>query len=338
MEKLQLGSQVNHLTILSMERHYVNERRYDVLCECKCGSKKLIPFNSLRAKRIRDCGCGTYMLDKYIGLMSGKLTVIKTRRERISGRVNIVCDCKCDCGNSYTTTASKITGNYVTHCGCENTWESHYIGKVFNGIEVLSVVDDKKHIVLCKCKCGNLFECKSSMLTRENYIIGCNKCPEFTGRKTTKYILKHKTVYNKPPEASLRSIYYFMKQRCYNECSKDYRMYGGRGISICNEWLQDVNKFIEWSIENGYKQGLTIDRINTYGNYEPTNCRWTTVQEQNYNKRNNVFYEYKGALLTLGQIAKLENFNVNTLRTRVRAGLDIYTAINKPIQKKVVKK
>jgi len=76
-----------------------------------------------------------------------------------------------------------------------------------------------------------------------------------------------------------------MKQRCRNpNHKKDYYLYGGRGISVCLEWTKS-NEFIKWAIENGYKEGLTLDRINPDGNYEPSNCKWSTWKEQANNRR-----------------------------------------------------
>ena len=75
-----------------------------------------------------------------------------------------------------------------------------------------------------------------------------------------------------------------MKYRCYNEKSTKYKYYGEKGITICDEWLNDFKSFEQWAISNGYKKGLSIDRINPNGNYEPNNCRWATIIEQNKNR------------------------------------------------------
>ena len=78
-----------------------------------------------------------------------------------------------------------------------------------------------------------------------------------------------------------------MKCRCFNKKNPAYNHYGGRGITVCDEWKQDFMNFYNWSIENGYTDELTIDRINNNGNYEPSNCRWTDMTQQIVNQRMN---------------------------------------------------
>lgn len=80
-------------------------------------------------------------------------------------------------------------------------------------------------------------------------------------------------------------IWQSMKSRCYYKNNKCYSCYGGRGISICSEWISDFNTFANWALTHGYKDNLSIDRIDVNGNYEPGNCRWVTMAEQQKNKR-----------------------------------------------------
>ena len=101
--------------------------------------------------------------------------------------------------------------------------------------------------------------------------------------------------YPKKEYKRLYEIYHGIKKRCYNKNCDRYKDYGGRGISMCDEWLNNgVDSFIDWAFANGYADNLTIDRIDNDGNYEPTNCRWVTNKENCLNKRETLYVEYKG--------------------------------------------
>lgn len=97
----------------------------------------------------------------------------------------------------------------------------------------------------------------------------------------------------------LQNVYYHMICRCYKPAEHGYKYYGGRGIKVCEEWKKDCDNFFSWAKSTGYKEGLTLDRINVNGNYEPANCRWVTTLEQSYNKRNTRYITYKGETKTL---------------------------------------
>lgn len=119
-----------------------------------------------------------------------------------------------------------------------------------------------------------------------------------------------------------------MKSRCYNGNNKNYIQYGGRGIIVCEQWEHDYQKFRAWAVENGYKENLTLDRVNFNGNYEPTNCRWVSIKSQQHNKRNNRFIEFKGEIKTLSEWCEKLNLNKSSISSRInRDGVEPLIAL-----------
>lgn len=119
-------------------------------------------------------------------------------------------------------------------------------------------------------------------------------------------------------QQKMYNTYYNMKQRCYNPKSNRYKIYGGRGIKICDEWLNNKDKFFNWCISSGIKKELSIDRIDVNGDYCPENCRWATNKEQLNNIRGNVKLEYKGKEYTIAQLSELLNINYQTIHKRLK--------------------
>ena len=115
-----------------------------------------------------------------------------------------------------------------------------------------------------------------------------------------------------------------MIARCGYPKHPYYKDYGGRGISVCEEW-RDYEKFRAWAIKNGYSDNLTIDRIDNNGNYEPSNCRFITIKEQMLNKRNNHWVVYGGERLTVSQLSEKYSVPESTVRWRLEHLRDILT-------------
>lgn len=90
---------------------------------------------------------------------------------------------------------------------------------------------------------------------------------------------------HKMSNSKIYDVWASMKQRCYNKKNEKYKYYGERGITVCDEWKNDFKSFYDWAFENGYQEGLTIDRIDNYNGYFPNNCRWTNYYTQQSNKR-----------------------------------------------------
>ena len=118
----------------------------------------------------------------------------------------------------------------------------------------------------------------------------------------------------------LYGIWCSMKSRCENKNREKYKDYGARGINVCDEW-QDAEKFCKWSLENGYKEGLQIDRIDVNGNYEPSNCRWVTLQVQQKNRRDNIFYKFRDKIYTETDWKKILRVSKTSLTKMVEIGM-----------------
>lgn len=128
-------------------------------------------------------------------------------------------------------------------------------------------------------------------------------------------IMKGRTFYNKPWYNSYRC----MMSRCYREKDASYKSYGGRGIKVCKEW-HDIREFEKWVDENPYFSGATLDRIDTNGDYEPKNCRWVTMFEQDKNRRNSILVEYNGTMLNITELALSTGISRSTLNNRYWRG------------------
>ena len=128
----------------------------------------------------------------------------------------------------------------------------------------------------------------------------------------------------------LYKIYVGMKQRCTNPNYPRSKDYMGRGITICEEWMDIYQLFKKWALANGYTDELSIDRIDNDGNYEPTNCRWVDATTQANNKRNVPKYEYNGEKLSVSQWAKKIGKPRATISNRLRRGWDIERALTEP--------
>ena len=184
----------------------------------------------------------------------------------------------------------------------------------------------KKAVWLCKCECGKYIEVPSDNLAIGN-TKSCGCLHSDMSKEKIKKIIENQTKYKKPHQKHIITVFNQIKTRCYNENCKAYKNYGGRGIKVCDKWLDNPNSFYEWSINNGYKKGLSIDRIDVNGNYDPNNCRWATYMEQGNNKRNNIIVEYAGKIFTLAELCRTYNLSYNTTRKKLRKGKSIVEII-----------
>lgn len=175
--------------------------------------------------------------------------------------------------------------------------KDNLIGQKFGRLTVIEKVGYKRSnsgyediVWKCICDCGNLTQTITPYLKK-----GVTKSCGCLKRETLElHNFKHGLTNTK-----LFGIWEGIKERCYRNKCASFVNYGGRGIKMCSEWINDFKVFYDWSVSNGYQEGLTIERINVNGNYEPSNCTWIPRSEQSKNRRSNHYILYNGTTNTI---------------------------------------
>lgn len=182
--------------------------------------------------------------------------------------------------------------------------------------------DERTRNVLwkCLCDCGNITTVLSTSLIKSTKSCGCLQ--KETARKQAISRTKHGLAHRGVKMPSIYKCWAHMKSRCSNENDKSYPDYGGRGINFCEEWTE-FTSFHEWALNHGYRKGLTIERINVNGNYEPTNCKWIPKSEQNANKRTSHYITINGETKIVAEWAKIHNINSSTVFSRINSNWPI---------------
>lgn len=174
---------------------------------------------------------------------------------------------------------------------------------------------------VCNCKCGN-----QKVVVSYELISGKTQSCRCLQREVFRAI----TSTHGMSSSSTYKIWRDMNDRCSNEKRQDYSRYGGRGIEVCERWQNSFESFLEDMGER--PEGLTLDRIDVNGNYEPSNCRWATQKEQQRNKRNSRFLTYKGETLTLAEWSERTGIGVGTLWRRLELGWSVEAALTVAIR------
>ena len=216
------------------------------------------------------------------GRRFGRLTVLRYAG-RTNNRVSIWL-CACDCGNQSLVIGAKLQIGTTRSCGClraENSRQSDIAGQSFGRLTAINRVANNRHGQArwrCQCVCGNRLDVVGSSL-RNGHTTSCG-C--FRHEKRVDMKRTHGEF-----ATPLYRVWMGIKARCRNPNSRTYPDYGGRGITVCEEWIDDYVAFRDWSLAKGYAPGLQIQRIDNDGNYEPDNCMWADGPSQMRRTRGN---------------------------------------------------
>lgn len=264
------------------------------------------------------------------GQKFGKLTVVE-RAENTKDK-KVQWKCICDCGSEIIVIGTTLRKNSEL-LSCKSCRYKAYsekytkpmISKRFGRLVVLERIEEKQGKTwkyLCKCDCGNeIIVLGDSLRSGGTKSCGCYHNELLAKRSTT----------HGDSKTRLYRIWRAIKKRCYSENYAQYNDYGGRGISMCESWKDSFESFKEWSLENGYSDDLSIDRVDVNRNYEPLNCRWLTIKEQQNNKRNNHLLTYNGKTQTMRQWADELGLGYFTLAARLnRYGWTVEEALSTP--------
>ncbi len=229
--------------------------------------------------------------------------------------------CKCDCGRSVSTATINLKRGLTQSCGCLHKEQmsqrllNDLTNKKFGKLTVLERAESRNGETFwkCRCECGNIKEVNASKLKNGH----TRSCGCIIGSSQKKYAKTHGK-----SKTRIYRIYKKMKRRCYIKTEAYYFNYGGRGITVCDEWLGDkgFENFYNWAMNNGYTEKLSIDRIDNDMGYNPSNCRWATEKEQANNRRTNSYLTHNGETKTIAEWSDLTGISTGVLYYRKKHG------------------
>lgn len=336
------------------------QRGKDVTLRCtKCGKeihRMMIKGRNKWSELIKSCPCEKEAKRKadFEKIEKNKKDQIEKFKERIgrtfgdyeidsidivSGNPVYVMRCRI-CGAEKVVYARNFENIKNFHCTKHYTpkikYDESYIGRKKNFLTVVGItrLPNNHRAFICECDCGNVTTIEPTMW--ENEIVkscGCKRGELLSIRSST----------HGHSGDRLYRVWSSMKSRCYNSQNSNYPNYGGRGISVCEEWIDDFGNFYKWAIDAGYDYDAefgvcTLDRIDVDGNYSPENCRWVDIITQANNKRpkeewkrKGKRYEFNGETYTLSELCNIFNTSVPALMYRMKKlGMTLEEALKTP--------
>ena len=245
---------------------------------------------------------------------------------------------KCDrCGSVVSTPIYRLKTTkgmcQLDGCGIPKKYDDSYIGQKKNYLTVIGItrLQNKHRAFACLCDCGEITLIEPTMWDK-GIVKSC-------GCKHNELLSEALKKENPIVKERLYNVYSGMKQRCYNPNDDNYHNYGGRGILICDEWLESYATFKEWAMSTGYDENAkrgdcTIDRIDVNGNYEPSNCRWADALTQARNKRNNVFLTINGRTQIMADWQRETGLSPYSLK-KIANGDSVHKSKNETIKLRV---
>jgi len=191
--------------------------------------------------------------------------------------------------------------------------KQEWIGRKFGRLTVNKILHERdsagRSLLLweCECDCGNVIKAHPSRL-----VLGVQSSCTCIRKECGKDFFKHGK-----SRTRLFYIWASMRERCRNPNNSRYENYGGKGVKVCDEW-SEYKPFEEWALNNGYREDLTIDRIDVDGDYCPANCRWADAKTQQRNKTTNHYVEIDGETKTLAEWCEIYGADYNVVHSRIK--------------------
>lgn len=201
------------------------------------------------------------------------------------------------------------------------------VGEKYGRLTVLEKLAERRNksvVWRCQCDCGNFDHVTTSELRCGKHLsCGCYQREKASQKMTT----------HGESKTRLYRIWCAMIKRCENENAEGYENYGGRGISVCEDWRKNYTAFRDWAISNGYSEKLTLERCDVNSNYCPENCKWATRFEQMSNTRRTRFFEYDGKTHSLREWSDITGISFAVLKGRLQRGWNIEKTLTEPKMK-----